>query len=99
MARKKCYVVKKSRIRGVYDSWAECQKNINGYSGAVYKSFNTKEEAEEYLKWNEQDDKTNTNFDGSKNCAIAYIEVKSLMNCKKLFNYLQKEYNKEGLSV
>ncbi len=42
---KKFYAVKEGRKAGVYDTWAECQSQINGYSGAVYKGFATKEEA------------------------------------------------------
>ena len=28
----------------------ECQQNINGFSGSVYKSFDTQEEAEQFLR-------------------------------------------------
>lgn len=30
---------------GVYASWTECQLQIKGYKGAIYKSFDTEEEA------------------------------------------------------
>ncbi len=43
------YAVKTGRTVGVFDSWAACQESINGFSGAVYKSFKTKEEAQAYL--------------------------------------------------
>lgn len=75
MSKKKYYAVKNGKVPGIYDSWTDCQKNINGYSRAVYKSFKTKEEAEEYLEGAEQDDNTTTtNFDGSKNYAVAYTD-------------------------
>lgn len=47
---KKYYAVKRGRNPGVYNSWAECQKQINGFTGAVYKGFNTKEEAVSFIK-------------------------------------------------
>jgi ribonuclease HI len=41
----KFYAVKIGRVAGVYHSWAECQKQITGFSGAVYKAFKTRSEA------------------------------------------------------
>lgn len=32
---------------GVYHSWTDCQLQIKGYEGALYKSFDTREEAEQ----------------------------------------------------
>lgn len=46
MAAKKYYIVKKGFHPGVYYSWAECQKEVQGFHGAVYKGFVTKAEAE-----------------------------------------------------
>ena len=43
------YAVKSGRTVGVFDDWGACQASIKGFSGAVFKSFNTKEEAEAYL--------------------------------------------------
>ncbi len=39
MSKKKYYVVWKGYNPGVYDSWNDCKKQINGYQDAVYKSF------------------------------------------------------------
>ena len=47
---KKYYAVKIGFVPGVYLTWVECQQNINGFSGAVYKSFDTQEEAEQFLR-------------------------------------------------
>jgi ribonuclease HI len=42
MAKKqKFYVVWKGKTPGVYDSWKECADQVNGFSGAEYKSFDT----------------------------------------------------------
>lgn len=46
MAKKKYYTVWKGVSPGVYDSWTDCQLQIKGFKGALYKSFNTREEAE-----------------------------------------------------
>ena len=46
MAKNKYYVVWKGVNPGIYNSWTDCQLQIKGYKGAVYKSFESKEEAE-----------------------------------------------------
>lgn len=42
---KKFYAVKIGKTPGVYETWADCQNQISGFSGAVYKGFATREEA------------------------------------------------------
>ena len=44
--KQKYYVVWKGVSPGVYTSWTDCQLQIKGFDGALYKSFDTKEEAE-----------------------------------------------------
>ncbi len=39
MAKKKFYVVWEGNEPGIYFSWKECQKQINGFDKAVFKSF------------------------------------------------------------
>ena len=34
----KFYAVKKGKIPGIYYSWDECKKMVDGFPGAVYKS-------------------------------------------------------------
>ena len=41
----KYYVVWKGKQTGVFSSWDDCKKQIQGFTGAVYKSFKTKEAA------------------------------------------------------
>ena len=43
----KFYVVWQGRDPGVYKSWDECQKQISGFSGAKYKSFDNLASAEQ----------------------------------------------------
>lgn len=44
--KKKFYVVWNGLNRGIYHTWDECQAQIKGVKGAIYKSFESKEEAE-----------------------------------------------------
>ena len=46
---KRYYAVKVGRIPGIYQTWDEAKAQVNGYSGAVYKSFATLQEAEEFM--------------------------------------------------
>ena len=46
MSKKKFYVVWNGLNPGIYHSWDDCQAQIKGVKGAVYKSFDSKEEAE-----------------------------------------------------
>jgi ribonuclease HI len=47
--KQKYYVVWKGVSPGIYTSWTDCQLQIKGYDGALYKSFETMEEAEHAL--------------------------------------------------
>lgn len=49
MANKKFYAVRKGRKTGIFHTWSDCQAQINGYSGAEYKSFPTEKEAQDYI--------------------------------------------------
>ena len=46
---KKYYAVKAGRIPGIYRTWDEVKEQVNGYSGAIYKSFETLQEAELFI--------------------------------------------------
>ena len=45
---KKYYAVRTGRKTGVFMTWAECQKQVTGFSGAEFKSFPTLEEAQAF---------------------------------------------------
>ncbi len=45
----KYYAVKAGLKTGIFHSWEECRASVHGYSGAVYKSFKTREEAMAFL--------------------------------------------------
>ena len=49
MAKNKYYAVRKGRIPVIYRTWSECQKQVTGYPGAVFKGFVTEEEAQSFL--------------------------------------------------
>lgn len=65
---KKYYAVKIGKVPGIYDSWEECQANVSGVSGAIFKSFRSLEEAENFL--NESDKKSDLDNQNNENYAF-----------------------------
>lgn len=49
MAKKKYYAVKVGNKPGIYETWAECEIQVKGVSGAQYKSFTSMNDAEKYI--------------------------------------------------
>lgn len=47
---KKWYAVRVGRTPGIYETWDECRKQVDGYSGSEFKSFNNPGEAGRWLK-------------------------------------------------
>tara|TARA_B100000686_G_scaffold334381_1_gene401532 strand:+ start:596 stop:1423 length:828 start_codon:yes stop_codon:yes gene_type:complete len=45
----KFYAVKKGRKTGIFNNWEMCSKQVNGYRGAIYKSFKYISDAKSYL--------------------------------------------------
>jgi len=41
LPKNKFYVVWQGKTPGIYHSWAECKKQVDGFAGAVYKGFPT----------------------------------------------------------
>lgn len=46
---KKYYAVRVGKMPGIYLTWDDCKSMVDGYPGAVYKSFTNIEEAERFL--------------------------------------------------
>jgi len=49
LGKKNYYVVKEGSKVGLFNNWQECLASVKGYKGAVYKGFETKVEALEWL--------------------------------------------------
>jgi len=69
---KKYYAVKKGRTPGIYTTWDDCQKEVISFSGAVYKSFQTLNEAQDFLN-----DTTTETISASE--AVAYVDGSFLL--------------------
>ena len=66
----KFYAVKKGKKTGVFLTWDECKEQVTGFKGAVYKSFKTLPEAEDFLEESEAKIENVEKVDG----VYAYID-------------------------
>lgn len=82
---KKYYAVRKGLTPGIYTSWGECQQNINGFSGAEYKGFSTKEEAEAFIN--------NTNLSEEDTVKRIYSDSEAVAYVDGCFNTSTNEYS------
>lgn len=48
----KYYAVAKGRKTGIYTTWKECETQVKGFSGAIFKSFETEAEAKRFMSGN-----------------------------------------------
>ncbi|CUN11095.1 ribonuclease H1 domain-containing protein [Turicibacter sanguinis] len=66
----KFYAVKNGRKPGIYESWAECFEQVNGFSNAIYKSFTSKLEAEIFMG----SEKVTSKRINDSHSVIAYVD-------------------------
>lgn len=72
---KKFYAVKVGKTPGIYETWTDCQIQINGYSGAVYKGFATREEAAAFINGESDILKTTVKTEEIEETqAVAYVD-------------------------
>lgn len=66
----KYYAVRNGYKIGIFGTWDECKKQVNGFSGAEYKSFTSLEDAKAFISGNVKvsDDTP------SEDCAVAYVD-------------------------
>jgi hypothetical protein len=48
------YAVANGRDIGIFSTWDECNNSVKGYKNALYKKFDKRELAEEYIQTNQQ---------------------------------------------
>lgn len=81
---KKYYAVKRGRKSGIYATWAECKKQVDGFSGAIYKSFTDYDAAFQFVKGEAGQKDTEAKEVGRECDVYAYIDG-SYDNRKKVY--------------
>ena len=77
MKEKKFYAVKVGKITGIFNSWKECEDQVVGFKGAMYKSFKNIEDAKEYLNkdlYIENEEKIFSKDDINEDEVFAYVD-------------------------
>jgi len=87
MAKIAFYGVKEGKEIGVYKTWAECEKQIKGYSGAVYKKFPIYDEAYDFVYSEKQE---NIQED---DVTIKQVKIKKIKEEDKLYAYVDGSFN------
>ena len=65
------YAVANGKNIGIFINWNDCNNSVKGYKNALYKKFDTKEEAYHFIKANEQTrDNINNNTQNQNNIYI-----------------------------
>lgn len=66
----KFYAVKKGRQTGIFYTWPECEAQVKGYKGAIFKSFVSEKDAQRFLSDEKKEEDINSLLayvDGSYN--------------------------------
>ena len=93
----KIYAVKKGRVPGVYRNWDETKKQVDGFSGAEYKSFENITDAIDYLGWQEKShEETINRKDDTLENAIEKIKHNSKKPVKATKNKKTKKQNTQS---
>lgn len=93
----KIYAVKKGRVPGVYRNWDETKKQVDGFSGAEYKSFENITDAIDYLGWQEKSREETINIkDDTLENAIEKIKHNSKKPVKATKNKKTKMQNTQS---
>ncbi len=63
----KFYAVKKGRQTGIFYTWPECEAQVKGYKGAIFKSFVSEKDAQRFLSDEKKEEE-------DINCLLAYVD-------------------------
>lgn len=95
---KKYYAVKVGMTTGIFKTWEECKASVEGYPGALYKSFKNISDAYAYMGWEGQqlDIFSMDSFDNSpdNNLQGSFIKSDSDTNAAPQYNKVFSEPDK-----
>jgi ribonuclease HI len=75
------YAVTNGRTIGIFLNWNDCNNSVKGYKNALYKKFDTKEEADNFITVNEKNiHDTNNNIPKQNNIIMNSINENDVFN-------------------
>ena len=90
------YAVANGRTIGIFLNWNDCNNSVKGYKNALYKKFDTKEEADNFIKVNEKNiddtniDDTNNNIKNHNNIISFFDNI--TINSKDANSFFNPDY-------
>lgn len=97
---KKYYAVKNGRKIGIFGTWEKCKAQVDGFSGAEYKSFAKKTEAEAYLKGESSEISGNFAYvDGSFNAVTNEFSFGAVINIDGVENEFSAKFSDTELAA
>ena len=78
MAKQKYYVVWQGHETGVFNTWAECQQMTKGYPSAEFKSFGSKEVAEQEYNLRGSSTNDSKNIEQTEDCKNPEINYNTI---------------------
>lgn len=91
----KYYAVRKGRIPGIYTSWTECEEQVKGFPGAIYKKFDTSAQAHAFLQEEASVSQTMDLHDLPEDTMVCYVDGSYNLSEKK-FGYGIVAFTTEG---
>ena len=96
----KFYAVRVGRNKGIYNTWADCKKQIDKFKGAKYKSFTSESDANLFLEGNDfkvkKETKKSSPYPSESSQSLTHVywnektnPIKKQRNKRKLFLRLQ----------
>ena len=64
------YAVSNGRNIGIFLNWNDCNDSVKGYKNALYKKFNTKEDADAFIQSNNKNNDDITDLNNEKQNSI-----------------------------
>ena len=92
----KFYAVRKGRNPGIYFSWLECKSQIHRYPGAVYKSFECLESAENYMDEYREENENRMKFSNYAYIRGYYNDTTDCYGYNGCIYHNNKKYNING---
>jgi ribonuclease HI len=98
MTKTKFYGVRKGFVPGVYTTWDECKSQVDGFSGAEYKSFKTEGEARNYIGVEKCDETIDENAQALIDAGIVFTSdggVVTLEEFERPYAFVDGSFNSE----
>jgi ribonuclease HI len=88
---KKYYAVKVGRETGIFKTWAECQRQVTGFKGAIFKGFEELADAEAFIAAGTE------SSEPREGAAVAYVDGSYNVKTKNFSYGMVLFYNGEEL--